>query len=1038
VTSMDAWLNPAYEDADNPAISAEVSVPVANVNEVQIRSQNSQIWIDELVFGEAWGEVVPRGLNRSFDSEALTAGHFPSQDGWMINESNRTGGFVEVTGYGLDYQVPEGAPIDGGIRAIALNGAPSPSLNEWLTNEVGTPAAGVSDLYFGMTFEADSIGVPEDAHELFLRLDGWNAYVAVKLYQGLLEVPGADAVSFAEEGTEALAGVTHRVVGKLGVDEDGFITSISAWLNPEPGDLGAPDVEGTRDGSVHVSDITTIELRSQKARTVVDDLVFGTTWNQVVPAMPADPGDLFVALPSDTDESEPGVQVNGGTLFVEVDGAAYEADTVLPIGTEVTFRAVPDTANDYVLTGFEGWKGPRDAVHPYWDFADASMLAEPVDTELEFTIAITESLDIEPIFEFGEHRLAFSEEGAIGYRVQVDGGGPNELRTLFDTGENVSVRAIAKRNYSISGWNGELAPIESSTAELVAGSGIFDGTLDVEAQSDFTVREMVTFDTAAEIAPNENGVEFQGENLGVPGSVPLAVMQEVVTTKAAQGLAGVVDFESILGSSDLLFDPSPDNNTPAPEYQIVRDAEGNVSAEDSIVGSFASLEAQIGEIPVIVELGEQAYIEPGGSGNLATAEGPGPKSMRETLFFKGQRLAFPALSINAGGRTATSGEVSVGALTSWDFAFDAEDKVVMSGIVYLSRDNFQHSNPDGQERLWAEAVYSDGSTSATLASSNIDQSAGDHDHFFGFESPQGAYIVNIRVWMQGGNARAFSNIDDLVVVLEGEETYTVAATSSDEEAGTVSGEGDFADGSVAGLTAEGIGTGVFSHWSYELAPDVIFGTDPSLNLVVHGPVSVIANFGEANIDPEDRTVPAAGGDFSLAVNVGSESEWTAESMASWITITDGEEGTGPGSVAYTVDVYEGVEARTGTIMVAGFTHAVTQEGIPDPTFAQVVEGVDLGDGVFHSPWFGRYETSDVEDWINHSEQGWLWTAEVSSAQGMWLYSTILDSWAWSNEDIYPVMYEAAGERYVYYITVAEGIGVMVFDYSTGEWGMLTP
>ena len=1046
VTSIDAWLNPAYADAGSPALSAEVSVPASSVNEVQIRSQNTQIWIDELVFGDAWGDVVPRGLNRDFDSEALSAGHFPSQDGWMIDEANRTGGFVEVTGYGLDYQVPEGAPIDGGTKAIALNGAPSPSQDEWLTNEVDTPAAGVSDLYFGMTFEADTIGVPDDPHELFLRLDGWGAYVAVKLQEGLLEVSGADAVSFAEAGTEALAGVTHRVVGKLGVDEDGFITSISAWLNPEPGDLGTPVVEGTLDGSVNVSEITTIELRSQKTRTVIDDLVFGTSWNQVVPPLPADPGDLVVSLPADADETAEGVQLIGGTLFVEVDGAAYEAETILPIGTEVTFRAVPDTANDYVLTGFQGWKGPRGSVQPLFDFKDASFLAEPVDTELAFTLTITEPLSIEPIFEFGEHRIVFSEEMPFrGYRIRLDGSSPNELRTLFDTGEEVSIRAINRVDYTVVGWSGELESVEGGTANLVAGTGVFVDELFVKAEADMNVRESLILGTADVIDPKD-GVEFEATELGAAGSVPLDVMNAVVAAKAPQGLAGVADFETLLGAGDLLYDPSPNADTTVPELELVRDEDGNALGSESTLQNAASLLLEIGEAQVRVRPGPQGYVEAGGRDNLADASGPGAPSVGDELrYFDGEFLGHFSLSPNPGSnRTPTSGDVVLGGMTSWDFAFEAADKVTMSGIVYLSRGNFQHTNEDGSVTLWAQARYSDGSVSTLLSSDKLDApgfgSGGGEkwDHFFGFEAPAGSYLTGIHVWHRGGNNRSFTNMDDLVVVLEGEESYTVAAASSDEAAGTVTGGGDFADGTVAGLSAEAIGTSVFSHWSYELAPDVVIGTDPSLNLVVHGPVSVIGNFGEANIDPEDRTVPASGGDHSVAVNVAAATEWTAESMASWITITDGEDGTGPGSVAYTVDVYEGIDARTGTILVAGFTHAVTQEGIPDPSFAQIVEGVDLGDGVFHSPWFGRYQTSEDEDWMNHSEQGWLWTAEVSTGQGMWLYSIILESWAWSNADVYPIMYEAAGERYVYYIVVAEGVGVMLFDYSTGEWEMLTP
>jgi hypothetical protein len=54
------------------------------------------------------------------------------------------------------------------------------------------------------------------------------------------------------------------------------------------------------------------------------------------------------------------------------------------------------------------------------------------------------------------------------------------------------------------------------------------------------------------------------------------------------------------------------------------------------------------------------------------------------------------------------------------------------------------------------------------------------------------------------------------------------------------------------------------------------------------------------------------------------------SHESWVTITDGAEGAGNGTVSYTVAAHDGDGRRTAGITVAGQTVAVTQEPAPGP------------------------------------------------------------------------------------------------------------
>ena len=231
----------------------------------------------------------------------------------------------------------------------------------------------------------------------------------------------------------------------------------------------------------------------------------------------------------------------------------------------------------------------------------------------------------------------------------------------------------------------------------------------------------------------------------------------------------------------------------------------------------------------------------------------------------------------------------------------------------------------------------------------------------------------------------------------------------------------------------GVQTCALPIWTYAQAPDVIIGTQPSLSRPVHGPLSLVASFGQVGLDPADRTVDSEGGDFTVTANVATDTEWTAESMVSWITITSATEGTGSAAISYTVDPYDGFGNRVGTIMIAGLTHSVNQLASPDPAFDSVVAAEDLGDGVFHSPWFGRFETSSNEDWILHAEQSWLFIGSADNPDSLYLYSAILESWVWTNQDIYLIMYEFNGQRYVYLLVLPEGLGVLLFDYAADEW-----
>ena len=77
------------------------------------------------------------------------------------------------------------------------------------------------------------------------------------------------------------------------------------------------------------------------------------------------------------------------------------------------------------------------------------------------------------------------------------------------------------------------------------------------------------------------------------------------------------------------------------------------------------------------------------------------------------------------------------------------------------------------------------------------------------------------------------------------------------------------------------------------------------------------------VDPTFHNAGNSGGSGSVTVQTAQGCAWSSASGASWITITDGASGNGPGKVAFTIAANSGT-ARQASLTVAGQTVAVTQ------------------------------------------------------------------------------------------------------------------
>lgn len=158
-------------------------------------------------------------------------------------------------------------------RAFIVSDPGDPFNNQWLelrgSRTVANGGTGKMDAFASVplggtpvSFSMDLIMAPEiaaaDPAELFIRFNGWNSYVALKLTADLVEFPGT---SLTDAGLLADTWYNFRVdYNAVG----GMFTSADIYLNNT--------LAGTVSGfSIDPSAGVNLELRSQNTLTVIDN-----------------------------------------------------------------------------------------------------------------------------------------------------------------------------------------------------------------------------------------------------------------------------------------------------------------------------------------------------------------------------------------------------------------------------------------------------------------------------------------------------------------------------------------------------------------------------------------------------------------------------------------------------------------------------------------------------------------------------------------------------------------------------------------------
>ena len=137
----------------------------------------------------------------------------------------------------------------------------------------------------------------------------------------------------------------------------------------------------------------------------------------------------------------------------------------------------------------------------------------------------------------------------------------------------------------------------------------------------------------------------------------------------------------------------------------------------------------------------------------------------------------------------------------------------------------------------------------------------------------------------------------------------------------------------------------------------------------------------ASIAPGNATVPPEGGSGNVTVAIEANCPWTATASASWISITAGGSGNGPGAVAYSVAANPSTDARTGTIGIGGQTHTITQQGRAPTvcTYEISPPSADVGPGGAS----GSFAVTAPGDctWTAASNAPWLVASDVAQRSG---------------------------------------------------------
>ncbi len=298
-------------------------------------------------------------------------------------------------------------------------------------------------------------------------------------------------------------------------------------------------------------------------------------------------------------------------------------------------------------------------------------------------------------------------------------------------------------------------------------------------------------------------------------------------------------------------------------------------------------------------------------------------------------------------------------------------------------DNFEGSFP-GSWRLWRsgespDTVWGKSTCWAAAGTGSAWCAAGGSAP----QAPCGQYVGNMNTWMIYGPfslssaSEAWAEFD----AWYGTEAYDQTSGEGDQFEWMISTDGQhfygyYTSGNSNGWVHESFNfkdvTSITAVGSSQVWFALIFKSDPYVqgggayvdNVVIKKTAAAACTY---SISPSSQSFAAGGGSGTVGVSAGSGCAWTAVSSDAWLSITSGSNGSGNGTVGYSVQANAGA-ARTGSLTIAGKTFAVNQAAQScsytiNPTSASV--GAGGGSGSF------AVNTAAGCGWSASSDAPWL-------------------------------------------------------------------
>ncbi len=145
------------------------------------------------------------------------------------------------------------------------------------------------------------------------------------------------------------------------------------------------------------------------------------------------------------------------------------------------------------------------------------------------------------------------------------------------------------------------------------------------------------------------------------------------------------------------------------------------------------------------------------------------------------------------------------------------------------------------------------------------------------------------------------------------------------------------------------------------------------------------------LDPASQAFTSAGGTGTVAVSAASSCTWSATAGMSWATITSGASGTGPGVVTYTIALNAADAARSGSIVIGGQAHRVTQDGLG--SCAYDVSPLSLSFQSGGGEGTVTVSTTAACAWTATAVDSWITVVNGASGQGPGVVTVVVASYA---------------------------------------------